>query len=185
MFIVDGIARIIHINASGYALLTDAAILRCVSGRLSVFDRQAQCTLRAAIAAARADDAPVDMRGVTVPLTAYDGKQWLAHVLPLTRHARRHTNTAYTAVAAVFIRKVGLDLTYALATLASVYNLTPAEMRVFAAIVEFGGVPEVAPVLGISETTVKTHLQHIFEKTGTNRQADLVKLVAGFESPLR
>jgi DNA-binding CsgD family transcriptional regulator len=52
------------------------------------------------------------------------------------------------------------------------------------AIVEIGGVPEVAPVLGISETTVKTHLQRIFDKTDTNRQPDLVKLVAGFTSPL-
>jgi DNA-binding CsgD family transcriptional regulator len=55
---------------------------------------------------------------------------------------------------------------------------------VLVAIVEIGGVPEVAPVLGISETTVKTHLQHVFEKTGVSRQADLVKLVAGFMSPL-
>jgi FixJ family two-component response regulator len=47
-----------------------------------------------------------------------------------------------------------------------------------------GGVPEIAPVLGISETTVKTHLQHVFEKTGTQRQADLVKLVAGYISPI-
>jgi len=52
------------------------------------------------------------------------------------------------------------------------------------AIVQIGGVPEVAPVLGISEPTVKTHLQRVFEKTGTNRQADLIKLVAGYMSPL-
>jgi DNA-binding NarL/FixJ family response regulator len=52
------------------------------------------------------------------------------------------------------------------------------------AIVDVGGVPEIAPVLGISETTVKTHLQHVFEKTGTQRQADLVKIVAGYMSPL-
>jgi DNA-binding CsgD family transcriptional regulator len=52
------------------------------------------------------------------------------------------------------------------------------------AIVEVGGVPEVAPVLGISETTVKTHLGRLFEKTRTKRQADLVKLVAAFMSPL-
>jgi DNA-binding CsgD family transcriptional regulator len=51
-------------------------------------------------------------------------------------------------------------------------------------IVQLGGVPEVAPVLGISETTVKTHLQHVFDKTGTRRQADLVKLVAGYMNPL-
>ena len=63
-------------------------------------------------------------------------------------------------------------------------ELTPSELRVLIAIVEIGGVPEVAPVLGVSETTVKTHLQHVFEKTGTKRQADLVKLVSCFVSPL-
>ena len=39
-------------------------------------------------------------------------------------------------------------------------------------------------MLGISETTVKTHLQRVFEKTGTSRQSDLVKLVAGYINPL-
>jgi len=52
------------------------------------------------------------------------------------------------------------------------------------AIVEIGGVPEVAPVLGISDQTVKTHLHRIYEKTGTKRQADLVKLVAGYSGRL-
>ena len=52
------------------------------------------------------------------------------------------------------------------------------------ALVEIGGVPDVAPVLGIAETTVRTHLRHLFEKTGTSRQADLVKVVASFANPL-
>jgi DNA-binding CsgD family transcriptional regulator len=66
----------------------------------------------------------------------------------------------------------------------TVFKLTPSEMRVLMAVVEIGGVPEIAPVLGVSETTVKTHRQHVFEKTGTQRQADLVKLVAGYTGPL-
>jgi DNA-binding CsgD family transcriptional regulator len=36
--------------------------------------------------------------------------------------------------------------------------------------VETGGVPDVAPVLDISETTVKAHLQRVFEKTGCKRR---------------
>jgi len=71
-----------------------------------------------------------------------------------------------------------------LEAIAKAFKLTPAEMRVLMMIVQVGGVPEVALVLGTSETTVKTHLQHIFAKTGTSRQADLVKLVAGYMSPL-
>jgi hypothetical protein len=46
-------------------------------------------------------------------------------------------------------------------------------MLLFHAIVEIGGVPEAAPVLGVSEQTVT-----IWTKTATKRRADLVKLVA-------
>jgi FixJ family two-component response regulator len=47
-----------------------------------------------------------------------------------------------------------------------------------------GAVPEVAAALGVADTTIKTHLSRVFEKTGATRQADLVKLVAGFSSPV-
>jgi DNA-binding CsgD family transcriptional regulator len=42
----------------------------------------------------------------------------------------------------------------------------------------------VAEALGIAESTVKTHLMRLFAKTGTNRQVDLVKLVATYINPL-
>jgi DNA-binding CsgD family transcriptional regulator len=57
-------------------------------------------------------------------------------------------------------------------------------LRVLLAIVEVGGVPEVAPALGVAESTVKTHLGRLFLKTGAGRQADLVKIVAGYATPL-
>jgi DNA-binding CsgD family transcriptional regulator len=134
--------------------------------------------------AATIGDVALGVRGVAVPLNSNNGERWVAHVLPLTTGARRKAGAAYAAVAAVFVRKAVLDLPSPLETLSKLYSLTPAEMRVLMMIVQVGGVPEVAPVLGISETTVKTHLQHIFAKTGTSRQADLVKLVAGYMSPL-
>ncbi len=57
------------------------------------------------------------------------------------------------------------------------YKLTTAERRVLSAVVETGGVRSVAVALGISQATVKTHLQNIFGKTGARRQIDLVRLV--------
>jgi DNA-binding CsgD family transcriptional regulator len=42
----------------------------------------------------------------------------------------------------------------------------------------------VAAALGVAVTTVKTHLSRLYAKTGVARQADLVKLVAGFSTPL-
>jgi DNA-binding CsgD family transcriptional regulator len=62
-------------------------------------------------------------------------------------------------------------------------NLTPAELRILLAIVEVGGVPDVAEALGIAESTVKTHLGRLFQKTETSRQAGLVGIVAGFATP--
>jgi DNA-binding CsgD family transcriptional regulator len=58
------------------------------------------------------------------------------------------------------------------------------ELRVLLAIVEVGGLPEVAETLGIAKSTVKTHLNRINDKTDVGRQANLVKLVAGFSNPL-
>ena len=73
-----------------------------------------------------------------------------------------------------------LDLPSPPVVIAKQFGLTQAELRVLFSVVEIGGVAEVAEVLGIAEATVKTHLQHVFAKTGTGRQADLVKLVAGY-----
>jgi DNA-binding CsgD family transcriptional regulator len=139
-------------------------------------------TLHEIVGSAEAGDVAVGTKGIAVPLSARDGTRWIAHILPLTSGVRRQAGAEYSAVAAAFICKAELDRLHPLEAIASVFKLTPSEMRVLMAIV--GGVPEIAPVLGISETTVKTHLQHVFEKTGTQRQADLVKLVAGYMSSL-
>ena len=60
------------------------------------------------------------------------------------------------------------------------YELTPAELRVLLAIVRESGVPGTARALGIAASTVKTHLKRLFWKTGSARQSDLVKLLAGY-----
>ena len=56
-------------------------------------------------------------------------------------------------------------------------------MRVLQAIVETGGVPDIAAALGVSDSTVRTHLKQLFEKTATHRQVDLVKLLASHSNP--
>lgn len=70
----------------------------------------------------------------------------------------------------------------AVETIAQSYKLTASELRVLEAVVEIGGVRPIADALGLSPTTVKTHLRHILQKTGTKRQIDLIKLVAAVAS---
>jgi DNA-binding CsgD family transcriptional regulator len=118
-----------------------------------------------------------------LPLTARDGENYVAHVLPLTAGARRRAAATYAAAAAVFAYKAKLPTTSPLEAIARRYRLTPTELRVLLAIVEVGGVPEVAETLGVSVTTL-SHLGSLFEKTSATRQVDLVKLVAAFSNPL-
>ena len=47
------------------------------------------------------------------------------------------------------------------------------------------GAKEAADMLGISEPTVRTHLQKMFSKTGTPRQADLLRLLQNSTPPVR
>jgi DNA-binding CsgD family transcriptional regulator len=137
-----------------------------------------------AFATASNGDPAIGIKVIAVPVTARDGERHVAHVLPLTSGARRRAGTSYAAVAALFVHKAALDKPSPPEASAKAYKLTPMELRVPLAIVEVGGVPQVAEALGIKEGTVKTHLHHLFEKTDTIRQADLVKLVAGYSSPL-
>ncbi|MBV8827554.1 MAG: helix-turn-helix transcriptional regulator [Hyphomicrobiales bacterium] len=184
MFIVDSTARIIHANVAGHRLIGEADVLRAAGGRLSAFDTKSSQNLLDVFAAAQAGDAAVGKGGIAVPLTARTGGRYVAHVLPLTSGARRKAGVSYAATAAMFVRKAGLDLPSPPEAVASEFKLTPAEVRVLFAIVQIGGVPEVAPVLGVSEQTVKSHLHRVYEKTATKRQADLVKLVAGYSAKL-
>jgi DNA-binding CsgD family transcriptional regulator len=66
----------------------------------------------------------------------------------------------------------------AIETMGEINGLTPGEVRVLHAVLEVGGIREIAAALAISPTTVKTHLRHIFQKTGAKGQVDLIRLVA-------
>ena len=184
MYLVDADGRLIHANAAGNAILGAGDILSAVRGRLVATDATVDQALREVFAAAGQGDAALGTKGIAVPLIGTDGERHVAHVLPLTSGARRSAGVAYAAVAALFVRKATLAVASAPQAIGSAFKLTPTELRVLLAIVEVGGIPEVATAFGVAETTVRTHVGRLFEKTGTARQADLVKLVAGYTTPL-
>lgn len=58
-----------------------------------------------------------------------------------------------------------------------IFGMTPAEAEVCLRILDGDGLKSVADQLNLSLATVKTHLQHVFDKTQTHRQAELVRLL--------
>jgi DNA-binding CsgD family transcriptional regulator/PAS domain-containing protein len=180
-FLIDGDGRIVHANAGGEALLAEGGgPIRKAAGRLTGHCAAAERAFRQLFIAAGAGDLTLGAKGISSALTGPDGESYLAHVLPLASGARRLAGRHHQAVAAVFIRPAALSSPSAPELIAKVYQLTPTELRVLLGIVEIGGVPEVAEALDVSETTVKTHLKHLYEKTGGRRQADLVRLFATY-----
>jgi DNA-binding CsgD family transcriptional regulator/PAS domain-containing protein len=179
MFLVDETGRVVHANAAGTAMLSAGKVVRTAAGRLTTGDAQGDEALAAMFASSGSDDA-LGVRGIAVPLNGRDGERYVAHLLPLTSSARRQAGTSFSASAALFVRKAGLEGPSVPELIAKTYKLTPTELRVMLAVVEVGGAPEVADALGVAETTVKFHLKRLFEKTDTRRQADLVKIVAGY-----
>ncbi len=184
IFLLDGAGRIVHANSVGHEFLAAGDMLRSVVGRLVANDPHVNQVLYEAFKSAEHGDAAIGVQGIAVALIARDGERHVAHLLNLTSGARRQTGIAAAATAALFVHKAAMETPSRPEAIAKAYKLTPTELRVLLALVEVGGGPEIAEALGIADGTVKTHLGHLFQKTGAKHQADLVKLVAGFSSPL-
>ena len=63
------------------------------------------------------------------------------------------------------------------AMLDALYQITPAEARLAGELLMGDTLPAIAERVGVSASTLKTHLKSLFAKTGTHRQAELVKLL--------
>ena len=183
MILVDGHGRIVHLNAAADRLVTEGDAILIRDGRLVATQKAASAALAESFAAA-ASGTGIGVRGISVPIETRTGEHFVAHVLPLTTGARSEAGAHYAATAAVFVHPTTLHVPAAPELMARAFGLTLSELRVLLTITQVGGVGETADALGIGEATVKTHLHRIFSKTGTSRQADLVKLIAGFAGPL-
>ncbi|MBW7967936.1 helix-turn-helix transcriptional regulator [Bradyrhizobium sp. BR 10289] len=183
IFLLDASCRLVHANSAGYALLAADDVVRSVAGQLVTCSPEANQTLREAFATG-SEMALFAARDRALPLLSPTGEHYVAHLLPLSSVLRNGGERVTDAAGALLLRKVSLGGPSYGELIARTFDLTPAELRVFLAIVEVGGVPETAAALGIAETTAKTHLHRVFAKTGVSRQADLVKLAAGFANPL-
>jgi DNA-binding CsgD family transcriptional regulator len=66
--------------------------------------------------------------------------------------------------------------------LRDVYSLSEAEAAVVTGLCSGQSIAEIAKSRGVSEHTIKTQLDAAFAKTGTNRQADLIRIALAISS---
>jgi DNA-binding CsgD family transcriptional regulator len=147
-------------------------------GVVSLKDKAADQKLRDAIAIITSES------GLSVrsfPVRNVDTEAAIvAHVIPIRLSARD-----------IFLRCAAvLALTPATAPQAppvelvqSLFDLTPAEARVARSLASGKTVEDIASDGRVSLSTVRTHVRGILEKTGCNRQAEVVALLAGIALP--
>lgn len=87
---------------------------------------------------------------------------------------------------ALFVRATEVAAAPSPADLQALFGLTLAEARLAAALAGGQTVTEAARAVGISVHTARAQLRQVFGKTGTHRQADLLRLLSGLTrtSPL-
>ena len=182
IFLVNSETRIIHANLAARQMLVEGCPVRSILGKLQLAQPAATAALSAAIAKADGDEAGMGRSGIGVPTLGAGGQPHLAHVLPLRQGTVRQ-RLVPAAVAAVFIAPSQAGPPVPAAALGALYDLTPAEARILVDIAAGRTPSATALTLGVAEATVRTHLARVFAKTGTSRQADLVRLVASLNFP--
>ncbi len=182
VLLVDRQLGLTHANGTAAAMLDAGDPIRLAAGRLVCPHPAAAQALAAAVAQCSQAEHELGRRGLGVPLKHTSGEACIAHVLPLRAGDIRPGLNA-NAVAAIFIARVAAPPQLPGDALALMYDLTPAESRVFESIAGGEAPAAIAGRLGIATATVKTHLLRVFQKTGCNRQVDLVKLAGSLAMP--
>jgi DNA-binding CsgD family transcriptional regulator len=170
-------SRVVHLNRVARAQLKSGRVLRVVDGRLAATGRDAQKLLQSELSAIELDSDGDDRPGRAIALADDEGVGYVAHVLPLQGGARSRIANRFAAFAAIFVQDPATGSSLTTAAFAKLYGLTDGELRFLNGLLPARSIAEAAHLLSISEATAKTHLRHIFKKTRTSKQAELLYLL--------
>lgn len=117
-----------------------------------------------------------DKYGGVAAVTRPDGLQPLELLISPFKHNDIH-GTGSETMAMIFVTDPEQRTPDVAEILVKFYGLTRTEARLAALLGEGKKLTEICEELDISINTVRTHLKHVFSKTQTNRQSELVKLI--------
>lgn len=174
------------VSANGTLLACNAGFEALMPGLLGdgpsglvVNHKRANAQVRDYLARTRSE--PQFAKGFSIPVPARLG--WdptILHFVPVRGAARdvfERTACLVVVTTARMNRLPSAQIVHGL------FDLTPAEARIARDIATGASVPEVAALLGVAASTIRTQLQAVFAKTGTSRQSELAALLNGLAMP--
>jgi DNA-binding CsgD family transcriptional regulator/PAS domain-containing protein len=182
VYLADRDGRIVYMNRAAERQLGTGNVIRIANGRLAPVDCKARLTLGRAIDVV-IGDGDLLTGGITVALAGVDHAGLIATILPLSP-GENPSSCRGAGMAAIFMQDPIVMPPSAAEAFAQLYRLTGSELRVLLAMAPGISVKEAAEMLGIGENTAKTHLQHIYSKTGTSKQTELIRLFMSATPPI-
>jgi DNA-binding CsgD family transcriptional regulator len=180
---LTGDCRVVFANAKAEDLVRHGMGLRYEHGPLAATNPALTARLHAL---ARHGSQPGrgegDIGGTLELCRDEDHPPLVAHVIPLAPIRTGAIFDLDRPTAAVFVVDPSAGFGAQIRRFGARFGLTPAETRVLEEMIGGNGLPAAAARLKISETTARTHAYRILEKTGTNRQTELIRRF--FESAL-
>ncbi|HET7697240.1 MAG TPA: helix-turn-helix transcriptional regulator [Vicinamibacterales bacterium] len=176
--LLDGSGRTIFLNRAAERLLRQRDGLSIEHGCLVASVQQERDALRGLIAQAAQTTAGARLHagGALAVSRPSMARPYAVLVTPL---GRRHTSLhGLEAAVAVFMSDPDDRGVSEVNPLVRLFRLTPAEARLAAGIATGAPLMDVADALGIGRETARTQLRSVFAKTGTTRQAELVRIIA-------
>jgi DNA-binding CsgD family transcriptional regulator/PAS domain-containing protein len=186
VFLIDSQGRIIHQNRAAERMAQQGDVVTVREQRLWPVNAISRAELTAALSQGAEPGIPATADVPTIALQSTDATRagMIATLLPLEAASRPYASDPNKARWAVFVQDPHIMLPMPGEAFGKLYNLTPAELRVALALAP-GLTPEAAAeMLGLGLPTVRTHLQRIFSKTGTNRHTDFVRLMLATMPPI-
>ncbi len=171
LFLLDESGAILNLNAAARKLLDETQGLRVSRGRLTAQAPNVARTLEGLIA-----KVGIEGGGGSLRLTTPGRPRPL--LLTVTAGPRRDPSPLYprrSIIVCAHDSDAGARPSEH--ALRDVYGLTPAEARVTLALAEGLSPREISEAFGVSPHTVHRQLAHVFDKTDTRRQSELVALV--------
>ncbi|MGH6857396.1 MAG: helix-turn-helix transcriptional regulator [Methylocella sp.] len=145
--------------------------------RVSLKDRAADSLLRDAIAATDVAGGS-SVRSFPVRDAGTEAMM-VAHVVPIRLSAR----DIFVRCAAVLVMTpVTLPQAPPVELVQSLFDLTPAEARVARGLASGETVETIASTRGVSQNTIRMQVRGVLEKTGCNRQVDIVALLTAISA---
>ncbi len=169
------------LSADGRALAVNPAFERASDlllpgafGKIVIAAPAAQALFEKAIEEAQRAAAPV-VRSIPVAVGTHRATPAVLHLVPVRGAAHDvFSGAALLLIATSFGTGAALP---DMPLLHGLFDLTPREAQLCAALATGHSLKAAAATLGMNFSTARAHLEHIFSKTGTHRQAELVLLL--------